>query len=142
MGHTQFGACVTYGDCMFFTVSPYNEHHSALVPRLSRLRKNDPYVLYNEQPLRKWARESFPSLDAKRARSDGTADGIADIEFPEYDVRRAAAARHPHAVVDAYKVEILLRLATVLGVRMCPRCSNCNDFRMVAKTCSATVCVP
>ena len=30
MGHTQFGARVTYGDCIFFTISP-NEQHSALV---------------------------------------------------------------------------------------------------------------
>ena len=44
MGHRQFGARVVYGDCMFFTVSP-NEHHSALVLRLSRFRKSDPYIV-------------------------------------------------------------------------------------------------
>ena len=129
MGHTQFGARVTYGDCIFFTISP-NEQHSALVLRLSRFRKNDPYVLYNEKPWGNLARESFPGLEAKRTRKDGAAEDIAEIEFPEYDLRRAAAARDPHAVVEAYKVEILLRLAAVLGVRMCPRCPRCNDSRV------------
>ena len=105
MGHTQFGARVTYGDCIFFMISP-NEQHSALVLRLSRFRKNDPYVLYNEKPWGNLARESFPGLEAKRTRKDGAAEDIAEIEFPEYDLRRAAAARDPHAVVEAYKVEI------------------------------------
>ena len=45
MGHSHFGARVSYGDCVFFTISP-NEHHSALVLRLSRFRRNDPYVRY------------------------------------------------------------------------------------------------
>ena len=30
MGHSQFGARVVYGDCVFFTISP-NELHSSLV---------------------------------------------------------------------------------------------------------------
>ena len=30
-------------------------------------------------------------------------------------------------MVEGYRVEILLRLAAVLGVRMCPRCPRCND---------------
>ena len=39
MGHTHFGARVVYGDCIFFTVSP-NEQHSALVlrPRVCNYR--------------------------------------------------------------------------------------------------------
>ena len=41
MGHRQFGARVMYGDCVFMTISP-NEQHSALVLRLSRFRRNDP----------------------------------------------------------------------------------------------------
>ena len=41
MGHRHFGARVMYGDCIFFTISP-NEQHSGLVLRLSRFRENDP----------------------------------------------------------------------------------------------------
>ena len=43
MGHAQFGARVVYGDCLFYTLSP-NEQHSAWVLRLSRYRANDPGV--------------------------------------------------------------------------------------------------
>ena len=41
---------------------------------------------------------------------------------------RAAAARDPLAVVEGYKVEILLRLAILLGIRMCPNCPRCNRY--------------
>jgi len=51
MGHRQFGARVEYGDCIFATVSP-NEQHSALVLRLSRFRANDPYVTCSSDPYR------------------------------------------------------------------------------------------
>ena len=36
MGHSQFGARIVYGDCLFFTISP-NEQHSCLVLCLSLL---------------------------------------------------------------------------------------------------------
>ena len=49
------------------------------------------------------------------------------MEFPEYDLRRAATARDPLAVIEGYKIEILLRLAILLGVRMCPNCPRCNS---------------
>ena len=51
-----------------------------------------------------------------------------DVDLPEYDLRRVATARNPRAVVEGYRVEILLRLATILGVRMCPLCPRCNSF--------------
>ena len=45
MGRAQFGARVVYGDCLFWTVSP-SEQHSAMVLRLSRGREHDPFVLH------------------------------------------------------------------------------------------------
>ena len=36
MGRSQFGARIVYGDCLFFTISP-NEQHSCLVLRLPLL---------------------------------------------------------------------------------------------------------
>ena len=123
MGHTQFGARVNYGDCLFFTISP-NVQHSALVLRLSRFRKNDPYVQHSGRMTRKLTGVDYPKLEAERMRAP------AAIEFPEYDLRRAACARDPLAVVDGYKAEVVLRLAAVLGVRMCPDCPRCNNGRM------------
>ena len=57
----------------------------------------------------------------------GKEDIDIDIDLPEYDVRKLATARDPLAVMEAYRVEIYLRLATVLGIRMCPECPRCND---------------
>ena len=106
MGHTQFGARVNYGDCLFFTISP-NEQHSALVLLLSRFRSNDPHVQHQEEDVARLAGQHHPQLEAKRR---------VEIPFPEYDLRRAATARDPLAVVEGYKVEVLLRLAGVLGL--------------------------
>ena len=52
------------------------------------------------------------------------------VDLPEYDLRRQAAARDPLAVIEGYKIEIYLRLANVLGIRMCPNCPRCNIDRM------------
>ena len=54
-------------------------------------------------------------------------DHSVSIDLPEYDLRRAATASDPLAVVEGYKIEVVLRLATILGVRMCPNCPRCND---------------
>ena len=67
MGHCQWGARVVYGDCLFFTISP-NEQHSALVLRLSRFRKNDPYVQSASQEWGALASADYPKLEAKRPR--------------------------------------------------------------------------
>eukprot|EP00973_Karenia_brevis_P024385 3362856-Karenia_brevis.AAC.1 len=50
MGHRQFGARVNYGDCLFVTISP-NEQHSARVLRLSRFRRNHPFIRHADAPL-------------------------------------------------------------------------------------------
>ena len=125
MGHRQFGARVHYGDCLFFTVSP-NETQSAMVLKLSRFRKNDPYVTEGDYTTRRLASKDYPRLEAKRQRTSDAADEEILMEFPEYDLRAAATARDPLAVVEGLRVQILLRLAHVLGVRMCPRCPRCN----------------
>ena len=125
MGHRQFGARVVYGDCLFWTVSP-NEQHSAMVLRLSRGREHDPFVLHGSHAHKLLAKSNFPLLESKRHKTEppkrcsSTADETVVMEFPEYDLRRAATASDPLAVIEGYKVEILLRLATVFGVRMCP----------------------
>ena len=133
MGHRQFGARVVYGDCIFITISP-NEQHSALVLRLSRFRRNDPYVQHGDGIFQRLACADFPRLEASNCHGCGKSHATTSkrreqeeqetvtVELPEYDLRRAATARDPLAVVEGYKIEILLRLAILLGVRMCPNC--------------------
>ena len=118
MGHRQFGARVVYGDCIFVTISP-NEQHSALTLRLTRYRQNDPSVLHGEDWRRRVAGANAPRLEE---------EAISDL--PEYDLRRAAAAQDPYAVIEAYKVEIQCRLMLLLGVRFCPDCPRCNNGPM------------
>ena len=50
-----------------------------------------------------------------------------DIDIPIYGDRLTATARDPLAFIEAYRVEIILRLAALLGVRMCPMCPRCNS---------------
>ena len=118
MGHTQFGARVSYGDCLFLTLSP-NPQMSALTLRLSRYRDDDPYVQHGSAQTRALAGGDAPLLEGKR-------DAV-DVDIPIYDDRLTATARDPLAIIEAYRVEIYLRLAALLGVRMCPHCPRCND---------------
>ncbi len=115
MGHRQWGARIAFGDCIFMTLSP-NEQHSALVLRLSRFRRNDPYIKHATDMTQKLASAVYPDLE------EGTSQDEAHAELPEYDLRKAATAKDPLAVIEAYKTEIYHRLAIILGIRMCPRC--------------------
>ena len=119
MGHAQFGARVVYGDCIFYTLSP-NEQHSSWVLRLSRYRHNDPAIQADDEVherLRQCAGRLVPSLTH---RED------ADVDLPAYKFRRVMVARDPMAVVDAFSVHVRLRLARLFGMRSCPNCPRCN----------------
>ena len=97
--------------------------------RLSQFRQNDPFVKHGSLFDKKLARSTYPHLetDAKKLPERHGDDDTVSIELPEYDLRRAATASDPLAVVEGYKIEVVLRLATLLGVRMCPNCPRCND---------------
>ena len=122
MGHCHFGARICHGDCLFFTLSP-NEQHSALVLKIMRSRRNDPLLQGTDavdEDVRRLVGHSQPShLQAENE--------TASIELPCYEHRRIMAARDPRAVVDAYHVQTKMRLPALLGVRMCPKCPKCND---------------
>ena len=119
MGHAEFGARVVYGDCIFFTISP-NEQHSALVLRLSRYRAQDPYLREAGEyasTLREMGKRDSPPLETQKM----------DMPIPDYEQRRIITARDPLAVIQAYMVEVRVRLACALGLRMCPICPRCNE---------------
>jgi len=60
----------------------------------------------------------FPSLESRKP----------DLEFPlfDYDTRRAAAAADPMACVMAFHIMNMALLATLCGVRVCPKCPDCE----------------
>ena len=119
MGHAQFGARVVYGDCLFYTLSP-NEQHSAWVLRLGRYRLDDPCIQGDSDlhtTMRQCAARTSPSL-AKDSTS---------VEFPAYKFRRVMTARDPMAVMEAFGLHIRLRLPRLFGQRSCPKCPRCNS---------------
>jgi hypothetical protein len=146
MGHAQFGARVHYGDCLFLTISP-NEQHSSLVLRVSRYRRNDPFIQGDapvQKSIRRTAGRDAPKLEATdvdcnigdddgaeeleepTACSHRSAEEAVEVELPDYESRRISSARDPMAVMDAHAVNARLRLARLLGMRMCPQCPRCN----------------
>ena len=141
MGHCHWGARIKYGDPLFFTISP-NEMHSAWVLKLSRYGKNDPCVKYGGMQWQRMCGADYPNVAAKRRHIDpnvcGTCETLPDhtlddheivVDLPEYDFRRMATAKDPLAVVEAHRLNISLRLAWLLGCRMCPKCPRCNAGR-------------
>ena len=105
--------------CLFLTISP-NEQHSAFVLRLTRYRKNDPFVKYEGPAWQKLCAADFPSLSSRRRHIDdnqhassssssskarkttettkpvqdsASADYEIELDIPEYEVRRIVAAR-------------------------------------------------
>ena len=102
----------------FCSVSP-GERHNYLAIRLSRYRQDDPFVAGDSRRQR-WARKDSPSLEPSPDDSFG-------VEIPGYDMRRLLLAEDPLAASNAFFVQIRTVLATMLGVRMCPRCPHCSQ---------------
>ena len=120
MGHVQLGARVVWGDCVFMTIS-MNEQHSGLVLRMFRARETDPLLL-TEQMTQNKARQWIGPLDPKLVQEEATVD----IPVPSAKVRAQLAAQDPHAVMAAFHLEVRVRLAQLLGLRMCLECPHCT----------------
>ena len=115
IGHVGFWAGVVYGNGIFMTISP-SERHNYLAIRLSRYRKDDPFVANST----KWIGADKPSLEAD-------ADDEYQVDVPGYDLRRILLAQDPLAAANPFFVQIRTILATVLGIRMCPHCPHCSE---------------
>ena len=90
--------------------------------RLVRNRANDPMLQGTDlvdAALRAVSGREHPCLESSN-------DDAVTMELPDYELRRLLTARDPRAVVEAYMIEVRLRLALLLGIRMCPRCPHCN----------------
>ena len=70
--------------------------------------------------------DSQTAQDTKPTGEDSGKEDIL-IDLPEYHLRRIGAARDPLAVIEGYRLQVVLRLATICGVRMCPLCPRCNS---------------
>ena len=80
----------------------------------------DGLLLSGELRRQQWAQRDAPSLEP-------SPDDVCDAKIPGYDTRRLFLAEDPLAAANAFFVQIRTVLATMLGVRMCPRCPQCSD---------------
>ena len=130
MGHCLTGANIVYGTGVFITISP-SERHSGLTLRLLRKRANDPWLKYGEPDfktlMQKLAAADYPSLETPtREWADANDCDYAEIGLPEYKLRRQAVSNDILCCVEAFLVLVKVVLATLLGIRMCPKCPHCN----------------
>ena len=130
MGHCLTGSNIFYGTGVFITISP-SERHSGLTLRLLRKRANDPWLHYGDPNfkdlMQKLARHDFPSLQSAAKEWAETNDcEYAEIALPEYKLRRQAISNDILCCVEAFLVLVKIVLATLLGIRMCPKCPHCN----------------
>jgi hypothetical protein len=79
---------------------------------------------YANREEKRIARADYPTLEYTTRPDDCTEVELPSL--PAHEARRLQTSRSPLAVIAAYRVEIYLRLATLLGVRMCPDCPRCN----------------
>ena len=130
MGHCLTGANIVYGTGVFITISP-SERHSGLTLRLIRKRANDPWLKYGEPDfkdlMRKVAAVDYPSLETVTQEwADTNHCEYAEVALPEYKLRRQVISNDILCCVEAFLVLVKVVLATLLGIRMCPKCPHCN----------------
>ena len=120
ISHLGFWGSVVYGNGIFMTISP-GERHNYLAIRLSRYRKNDPFMCASTDAAkeqRPWASKDCPSLEP-------SPEDEFHIDVPGYDLRLLLLAQDPLCAANAFFVHVRVILATVLGIRMCPHCPHC-----------------
>ena len=115
---------------VFITISP-SERHSGLTLRLLRKRARDPWLHHGEPDfktlMQKLAAVNYPSLETVTQEwADMNECEYSEVSLPEYKLRRQAVSNDILCCVDAFLVLVKVVLATLLGIRMCPKCPNCN----------------
>ena len=123
LGHICFWGSVVYGNGIFMTISP-SERHNYLAIKLCRYRRRDPYLFTaNQSPSENWIGPETPKLEA-------TESDRFNIEVPGYDMRNLMLAQDPLCCVLAFATQVRVQLATLFGIRMCPRCPHCATSSM------------
>jgi len=130
IGHCLFGFRVVHGECIFVTVSP-NRRHSALLLRLSRVRRSDTALDAQTsvaEARRAHASSSSPPLfiDAEVGDEEAVEEATATLKFPTLPDRQAWAAQDPLSSVHHYHVGMRVLVPAAFGVRMCFNCPHCN----------------
>ena len=99
--------------------------------RLLRKRANDPWLKHGEPNfkalMQKLAAVDYPLLETIAKEWAKTNDcEYSEVALPAYDLRRQAMSNDILCCVEAFGVLVKVVLATLLGIRMCPKCPHCN----------------
>ena len=118
MGHILFGFRTVHGECIFVTISP-NKRHTALLLRLSRVRRNDTGLL---------AKDSVTRWRALLAGHDCPEFEYGDVEIPlpTLEERQAICGQDPLAVDHHFLVIVKVVVPRVFGYRMCLAYPHCT----------------
>ena len=77
--------------------------------------------------MQELAAADYPSLAQTSQEWADTNDcEYAEVSLPEYKLRRQAMSNDILCCIEAFGVLIKVVLATLLGIRMCPKCAHCN----------------
>ena len=98
------------------------KRHNYLAIWLCRYRSGDHFVTSsteNTKAQRPSSGMNTPSIEPK-------AEEKICRDIPGYDLRRLIQAQDPLCAVNAFFVQVVIILATCLGVRMCPDCPHCE----------------
>ena len=57
----------------------------------------------------------------------GSHDETVEFDVPEYDLRRLMNARDPVSCVYAFRVSVMVVVASLFGIRMCFHCPHCQN---------------
>ena len=169
--HELLGYQVVYGRPDMYTASP-TERHDMVMIRLHRTRKCDPMAKHDPEVHGAFGGWNEPSLEGPSCwdhylgypadeagypaneSSELIEIPVADIPafvskadwekaMPSAEVRRKITARDPLACLYGFRTLVTLILDSLLGVRVCKNCPDCNwrddcepccdDFGSVAK---------
>lgn len=109
------------------TLSP-DENQNLFMLRFSRARRKDPILLSPQVKDQKRFYDRYaPTLqvDTDDVLLQVSVDELRQ-QVPSYDSRRKMLVSDPLASVDGFRIMVYITYEHLFGVRMCPRCPDCN----------------
>ena len=119
-----------YGLPIFVTFSP-DEAHNLLMIRFSRTRINDPVNLDpDSSDCQVFGQREQPSVDQNESQLSWALDiGNLAKYVPNWEERRRILARDSLASVEGFRSIVLATCRYLFGMRVCPKCPDCNRGR-------------
>ena len=109
---------------IFVTFSP-DEKHNVLMLKMHRSRRHDP--IHKLDPKgQSFGERQLPPIDSDYVEMKVSCEQMLQW-LPSYDDRRAILSRDGLASVEGFRITILLVCEYLFGMRVCPKCPDCNQ---------------